>query len=169
MEAKTTVGPNYKWIALSNTTLVLLMASINSTIVLIALPAIFRSIRVNPLAPGETAYLLWVLLGYMVVTSTFLVSFGRISDMYGRVRMYNLGFLIFTAGSLLLYFLPGTGNRATLAIIVFRLVQAVGAGFLFANSAAILTDAFPPHHRGMALGLNQVAAIAGSLIGLILG
>jgi EmrB/QacA subfamily drug resistance transporter len=163
------LGPNYKWIALSNTTLGVLMATINSSIVLISLPAIFNGIGINPLAPGETNYFLWLLLGYMVVTATLLVTFGRISDMFGRVRLYNLGFAIFTAGSILLFITPGRGNTAALELIIFRLVQGVGGGFLFANSTAILTDAFPASQRGMAMGINQIAAILGSIIGLILG
>ena len=163
------VGPHYKWIVLTNTTLGALMATIDASIVLIALPAIFKGIGINPLAPGESSYFLWLLLGYMVVTTTLLVTFGRISDMFGRVRFYNLGFAIFTAGSTLLAFTPGTGNTGALELVIFRLIQGVGAGFLFANSAAILTDAFPLHQRGRALGINQIAAIAGSFIGLILG
>jgi MFS family permease len=163
------VGPHYKWIALTNTTLGVLMASIDTSIVLISLPAIFNGIRVNPLAPGETNYFLWILLGYMVVTATLLVTFGRISDMFGRVRFYNLGFAIFTVGSILLWLTPGTGNTGALELILFRLIQGAGAGFLFSNSAAILTDAFPANQRGLALGINQVAAILGSVIGLILG
>ena len=163
------VGPHYKWIALTNTTLGVLMASIDASIVLISLPAIFNGIHVNPLAPGETDYFLWILLGYMVVTATLLVTFGRISDMFGRVRFYNLGFAIFAVGSILLWLTPGTGNTGALELILFRLIQGVGAGFLFSNSAAILTDAFPPNQRGLALGINQVAAILGSVIGLILG
>ncbi len=163
------VGPHYKWIALTNTTLGVLMASIDASIVLISLPAIFNGIHVNPLAPGETDYFLWILLGYMVVTATLLVTFGRISDMFGRVRFYNLGFAIFTVGSILLWLTPGTGNTGALELILFRLIQGVGAGFLFSNSAAIITDAFPANQRGLALGINQVAAILGSVIGLILG
>ncbi len=167
--ARLPVGPHYKWIALTNTTLGVLMASIDASIVLISLPAIFNGIHVNPLAPGETDYFLWILLGYMVVTATLLVTFGRISDMFGRVRFYNLGFAIFTVGSILLWLTPGTGNTGALELILFRLIQGVGAGFLFSNSAAILTDAFPANQRGLALGINQVAAILGSVIGLILG
>lgn len=163
------VGPHYKWIALTNTTMGVLMASIDTSIVLISLPAIFNGIHVNPLAPGETDYFLWILLGYMVVTATLLVTFGRISDMFGRVRLYNMGFAIFSVGSVLLWLTPGTGNTGALELILFRLVQGVGAGFLFSNSAAILTDAFPANQRGLALGINQVAAILGSVIGLILG
>jgi MFS family permease len=169
MMAGMTVGPGYKWIALSNTTLGALMASVNASIILIALPAIFNGIHVNPLAPGETNYFLWILLGYMVVTATLLVTFGRISDIFGRVRLYNVGFAIFTAGSILLFLTPGTGNTAALELIIFRLVQGVGAGFLLANGTAILTDAFPVSQRGLALGINQIASIAGSFIGLILG
>ncbi|HVB75749.1 MAG TPA: MFS transporter [Ktedonobacteraceae bacterium] len=167
--AKRPIGPHYKWVALSNTTLGVLMASIDTSIVLISLPAIFNGIHVNPLAPGETGYFLWILLGYMVVTATLLVTFGRISDMFGRVRFYNMGFAIFTVGSILLWLTPGTGNTGALELILFRLVQGVGAGFLFSNSAAILTDAFPVNQRGLALGINQIAAIVGSVIGLILG
>ena len=145
------------------------MASIDISIVLISLPAIFNGIHINPLAPGETNYFLWILLGYMVVTTTLLVTFGRISDMFGRVRLYNLGFAIFSVGSILLWLTPGTGSTGALELILFRLIQGTGAGFLFANSAAILTDAFPTNQRGLALGINQVAAILGSVIGLILG
>jgi EmrB/QacA subfamily drug resistance transporter len=163
------IGPAYKWIALSNTTMGVLMASIDTSIVLISLPAIFNGIHVNPLAPGETGYFLWLLLGYMVVTATLLVTFGRISDMFGRVRLYNLGFLIFAIGSILLWLTPGTGNTGALELIVFRLIQGIGSGFLFANSTAIITDAFPSNQRGLAMGINQIAAILGSVIGLILG
>lgn len=157
----------YKWIVLSNTTLGTLMASIDSTIVLIALPAIFRGINVNPVT--SFPYLLWILFGYLIVTATLLVSFGRISDIFGRVRLYNLGFAIFAAGSILLYLTPNTGNLGALELIVFRIVQAVGAAFLFSNSAALITDAFPENERGKALGINQVSFLAGSFIGLVLG
>jgi EmrB/QacA subfamily drug resistance transporter len=163
------VGPAYKWIALSNTTMGVLMASIDTSIVLISLPAIFKGININPLAPGETNYFLWLLLGYMVVTATLLVTFGRISDMFGRVKLYNLGFLIFAIGSTLLWITPDTGNKGALELIIFRLIQGIGSGFLFANSAAIITDAFPSNQRGLAMGINQIAAILGSVIGLILG
>ncbi len=164
-----TVSGNYKWIALSNTTLGVLMASINSSIILISMPAIFTGIGINPLAPGETNYFLWMLLGYMVVTATLLVTFGRISDMLGRVKLYNLGFAVFTLGSILLFLTPGSGDTAALEMVIFRLIQGVGAGFLFANSTAIITDAFPARQRGMAMGINQMAAIIGSFVGLILG
>lgn len=157
----------YKWIVLSNTTLATLMASIDGTIVLIALPAIFRGIQLNPLT--SFPYLLWILFGYMIVTATLLVSFGRISDIYGRVRLYNMGFAIFALGSILLYLTPNTGSVGALELIFFRIIQAVGAAFIFSNSAAIITDAFPETERGKALGINQVAALAGSFIGLVLG
>jgi MFS family permease len=160
---------DYKWIALSNTTLGVIMAALNSSIVLISLPAIFRGLDVNPLDPAESGYLLWMLLGYMVITATLLVTLGRLSDMWGRVRLYNLGFVIFTAGSILLFLTPSSGNAGALEMIIFRLVQGVGGGFLIANSAAILTDAFPANERGMALGLNMVATLAGSLVGLLVG
>ena len=160
---------HYKWIALSNTTLGILMATINSSILLIALPDIFRGIELDPLAPGNTSYFLWILMGFMLVTSVLVVSLGRIGDMYGRVKMFNLGFAIFTIFSILLSVTWMTGSAAALWIIVMRLGQGVGGAFLFANSSAILTDAFPQDERGLALGINGVAAIGGSFIGLILG
>ena len=163
------VGPHYKWVALTNTTLGVLMATIDSSIVLISLPVIFKGININPLAPDEAGYFLWMLLGYMVVTATLLVTFGRISDMFGRVRFYNLGFLIFTVGSILLWLTPSTGDAGAIELISFRLIQGIGGGFLMSNSAAIITDAFPAHQRGFALGVNQIAAILGAVLGLILG
>ena len=163
------VGPHYKWIALINTTIGALMATIDASIVLIAFPAIFKGIGIDPLAPGEASYFLWLLLGYMVVTATLLVTFGRLSDMFGRVRLYNLGFLIFTIGSTLLALTPNTGNAGAIELILFRIIQGIGSGFLLSNGAAILTDAFPANERGRALGINQIAGIAGSFIGLIAG
>ncbi|MEM3516052.1 MAG: MFS transporter [Saccharolobus sp.] len=157
----------YKWIVLSNTTIGVLMSSINGTIVIISLPAIFRGIDINPFTSFQ--YLLWILMGYNVVTAALLVSFGRLSDIYGRVRLYNLGFLIFTIGSILLFLTPNKGSVGALELIIFRIIQGIGGAFLFANSAAIITDAFPYNERGKALGVNQIAALAGSLIGLILG
>jgi MFS family permease len=168
-EAAAQRGVHYKWIALSNTTLGILMATINSSILLIALPDIFRGIRLNPLAPGNTSYFLWILMGFMLVTSVLVVSLGRIGDMYGRVKMFNLGFAIFTVFSILLSVTWMTGTAAALWIILMRIGQGVGGAFLFANSSAILTDAFPQDQRGLALGINGVAAIGGSFIGLILG
>jgi MFS family permease len=162
-------GTHYKWIALSNTTIGILMATINSSILLIALPDIFRGIKLNPLAPENTSYFLWILMGFMLVTSVLVVSLGRIGDMYGRVRMFNLGFAIFTIFSILLSVTWMTGTSAALWIVLMRLGQGVGGAFLFANSSAIITDAFPQNERGLALGINGVAAIGGSFIGLILG
>ena len=157
----------YKWVALSNTTLGTLMASIDTTIVLIALPAIFRGININPFSSFQ--YMLWILFGYSIVTATLLVTFGRLSDMFGRVKLYNLGFLIFTIGSILLSITPSQGDAGAIELIIFRIVQGVGGAFLFANSAAIITDAFPSNERGKALGINQISFLAGSLIGLVLG
>lgn len=163
-------GPHYKWIALSNTTLGVLMATINQSILIIALPVIFNGLKVNPLAGGnQTGLLLWVLLGFNVATTVLLVLFGRLSDMFGRVRLYNLGFLIFTIGSVLASITWSKGTAGEVELIIFRIVQGIGGGFLFSNSAAILTDAFPANQRGLALGLNQVAAIGGGIIGLLVG
>ncbi len=163
------LGPHYKWIALSNTTLGVLMATINQSIVLIALPAVFKGIGLNPLAPGNTSYLLWMFMGFLVVTAVLVVSFGRLGDMFGRVRMYNMGFAVFTVASIFLTVTWMHGVAGALWLIGWRVVQGIGGAFLFANSTAILTDAFPANQRGTALGLNSIAAIAGSFIGLILG
>jgi MFS family permease len=154
---------------LSNTTLGMLMATIDTSIVLIALPDIFKGININPLEPGNTFYLLWMILGFMIVTSVLVVSLGRLGDMLGRVRMYNIGFVIYTFFSLMLSITWMQGTAAGIWLVVMRLFQGVGAAFLIANSTAILTDAFPENERGMAVGINQIAAIAGSFIGLILG
>ncbi|MDT4894227.1 MAG: hypothetical protein QOE97_3262 [Pseudonocardiales bacterium] len=161
--------PNYKWVALSNTTLGVLMATVNSSIVIISLPDIFRGIGLNPLQPGNISYLLWMLMGFLLVTAVLVVSLGRLGDMYGRVRIYNLGFVVFTVGSIALALDPLKGGSGALWLILWRVVQGVGAAMLFANSTAILTDAFPANRRGFALGINQVAAIGGSFIGLIVG
>lgn len=161
--------PHYKWIALSNTTLGILMATINGSIVLISLPAIFTGIKLNPLEPGNVSYLLWMLTGYILVTAVLVVSFGRLGDLYGRVKIYNLGFVVFTISAVLLVFDPLTGGQGALWLIGWRMVQAVGGAMLFANSTAILTDAFPVERRGFALGINQVAGIAGTFLGLIVG
>lgn len=157
----------YKWIALSNTTLGTLMASTNLTIVMISLPAIFNGIGINPLTSFD--YLLWVLFGYSIVTSVMLVTFGRISDIFGRVKLYNLGFAIFTAGSILLSITPNQGDLGALEIIIFRVIHGIGGAFLFSNSIAIITDSFPPNERGKAMGINQISFLAGSLVGLLLG
>ncbi len=159
----------YKWIALSNTTLGMLIATINSSIVLIALPDIFKGIAINPLDPANTGYLLWMIMGFLVVTAVLVVSFGRLGDMYGRARMYNLGFAIFTFSSIMLAVTWFDGDAAAMWLIGWRVVQGVGGAFLMANSSAILADAFPVTQRGMALGINGVAAIAGSFLGLVIG
>jgi MFS family permease len=161
--------PRYKWVALSNTTLGVLMATVNASIVIISLPAVFRGIHLDPLAPGNVGYLLWTLMGFLVVTAVLVVTLGRLGDMYGRVRIYNAGFVVFTVGSIALALDPLHGGAGALWLILWRVVQGIGASMLFANSAAILTDAFPVERRGMALGINQVAAIAGSFIGLVIG
>ncbi|HEY6031180.1 MAG TPA: MFS transporter, partial [Gaiellaceae bacterium] len=163
------MGLEYKWVALSNTTLGMLMATINASILLIALPDIFRGIGIDPLAPGNTSYLLWLILGFMVVMAVLLVSLGRLGDIYGRVRMFNLGFAVFTLFSILLSVTWLHGSAAAIWLIVMRVGQGVGGALLFANSSAILTDAFPANQRGLALGVNSIAAIAGSFVGLVLG
>jgi MFS family permease len=162
-------GVHYKWIALSNTTLGILMVTINQSILLISLPDLFRGIKLNPLVPSNTSYFLWVFMGFMLVTAVLVVSLGRVGDIYGRVRMYNLGFAVFTLFSILLSVTWLTGPAGALWIIIMRVFQGVGGAFLFANSTAILTDAFPPDERGKAMGINGIAAVAGSFLGLILG
>jgi MFS family permease len=168
-----TTGPapseGYKWTALFVSTLGMLMATIDGSIVLIAMPDIFRGIGINPLEPGNTFYLLWMILGFLVVTSVLVVTLGRLGDIYGRVRVYNLGFAVFTFFSLLLTITWTHGHAAGIWLITMRIFQAVGAAMLMANSAAILTDAFPANQRGLALGVNQAAAFSGSFIGLVLG
>ena len=161
--------PRYRWIALSNTTLSMTMATIDASIVIIAMPAIFRGIKLDPLAPGNVSYLLWMIIGYLLVTAVAVVTLGRLGDMYGRVRIYNLGFVVFTLASIALSLDPLTGSSGALWLIGFRLVQALGGAMLMSNSAAILTDAFPAGKRGMALGVNQIAGISGQFVGLLLG
>jgi MFS family permease len=161
--------PHYKWIALSNTTLGTLLATINASIVLISLPAIFKGIDLKPLDPGNVSYLLWMLMGYMLVTAVLVVTLGRLGDMYGRVKIYNAGFAIFTVTSVVLSLDPFTGSGGALWLIGWRVVQAIGGAMLMANSAAIITDAFPARQRGMALGVNIVSALAGSFVGLVAG
>jgi MFS family permease len=163
------VGPRYKWIALSNTTLGAFMAFLNQTIVLISLPVIFKGLNVDPVGTGQTSLLLWVLMSYNVASTISLATIGRISDTYGKVRFYNLGFVIFTIGSLLCALTPGTGDTGAYELIAFRFVQGIGGAFLMGNGAAILTDAFARNERGLALGLNQVIALAGSVVGLVGG
>jgi MFS family permease len=159
----------YKWIALSNTTLAMLLATIDASIMLIAMPAVFRGIRLDPLEPSNSFYLLWMILGFLVVSSVLVVSLGSLGDMYGRVRMYNLGFVIYTVASLILAVDPLHGRAGADWLILFRLFQGVGAAFLLANTGAILTDAFPANQRGLALGITNVVGISGTFIGLVLG
>jgi MFS family permease len=162
-------GIPYKWIALSNTTLGVLMVTINQSILLISLPDIFRGIKLNPLTASNTSYFLWVFMGFLLVTAVLVVSLGRVGDIYGRVKMYNLGFAVFTFFSILLSVTWLSGADGALWIIIMRVFQGVGGAFLFANSSAILTDAFPANERGKAMGINGMAAISGSFIGLVLG
>ncbi len=159
----------YKWVALFTITLGTLMVFINQSIVLIAMPDIFRGIGLNPLTPGNTGYLLWMLLGFMVVLAVLLVTLGRVGDIFGRVRVYNFGFAVFTVFSLLLTITWLDGSAGAWWLIGMRIGQGVGGAMLFANSSAIVTDAFPAHQRGLALGIYNVAAIAGGFIGLVLG
>jgi MFS family permease len=159
----------YKWVALSNTTLSMTMATIDASIVIIAMPAIFRGIHLNPLGPGNISYLLWMIMGYLLVQSVLVVTLGRLGDMYGRVKIYNLGFVVFTLASIALSLDPLTAGAGALWLIGWRVGQAFGGAMLMANSAAILTDAFPANQRGMALGINQIAGISGQFIGLLLG
>jgi EmrB/QacA subfamily drug resistance transporter len=159
----------YRWTVLSNTTLGVFMAALDSSIVLISLPAIFRGIHLDPLEPSNISYLLWMLMGYLVVTAVLVVTFGRLGDIYGRVKMYNAGFAVFTLASILLSLTPFAGASGALWLIGFRVVQGVGGALLMANSAAIITDAFPADRRGFAMGVNMIAMIAGSFVGLIVG
>src|SRR5579875_315525 len=164
-----THAPGYKWIALSNTTLGMLAAAMNSSILLISLPAVFRGIGLRALDPGNINYLLWAIIGYMIATAVLVVSFGRLGDQHGRARMYSLGFAIFTVAALALGLLPGRGDFAATYLIVVRVIQGIGGALIMANSTAILTDAFPPRERGFALGINVVAAIGGQFLGLVIG
>ncbi len=158
-----------KWIALSNTTIGQLMATINTSIIIVALPAIFDGIHLNPMSPQSFPYLLWLIMSYMIALSALLVSIGKLSDIFGRVRIFNLGFLIFTIGSILLYMAPGTGYTIALELIIFRIVQAIGGSFIMANTFAIITDNFSPRERGFAISINSVAAVSGVSIGIVLG
>jgi len=159
----------YAWIALANTTAAIFMASLDGSVVIIALPAIFKGINLDPLSAGNIAYLLWMIMGYRLVQAVLVVNLGKLGDMFGRVKMYNAGFVVFTVASVLLSFDPYQGTHAALWLIGWRFLQAVGGSMLMANSAAILTDAFPPERRGFALGTNQIAALAGMFIGLVAG
>src|SRR6202451_4519078 len=159
----------YAWIALANTTAAIFMASLDGSVVIIALPAIFRGIHLDPLAPGNISYLLWMIMGYRLVQAVLVVNLGKLGDMFGRVKMYNAGFVVFTIASVLLSFDPYQGTHGALWLIGWRVLQAVGGWMLMATSAAILTDGFPAERRGFALGTNQIAALAGMFIGLVAG
>jgi MFS family permease len=167
--AGTDHSDRYKWIALTNTTVGVMLATIDMSIILISMPAIFRGIHLDPLDPGNSFFLLWMLLGYAAVGSILLVSLGRLGDQFGRVRIYNLGFVIYTAASLILSLDPFQGKVGASWLLGFRLVQGLGGACLVANAAAILTDAFPVNQRGFALGINTLAAMTGSFIGLVIG
>ena len=160
---------NYKWVALSNTTVGVLLATIDASIMLIAMPDIFRGINLDPLNPANSFYLLWMILGFLIVSSVLVVGLGRLGDILGRVRIYNLGFVIYTGASLLLTIDWMTGRSGAIWLMVMRVLQGIGAACLIGNSAAILTDAFPSNQRGLALGINNVAGISGVFIGLVLG
>ena len=162
-------GDAYKWIALSNCTLGILLATLDASITLIAMPDIFKGIHLDPLVPSNSFYLLWMILGFLVVSSVLIVSLGRLGDMYGRVRIYNLGFVIYTIASLILSIDWLTGTGGALFLIIFRVVQGIGAACLLANAAAIITDAFPANQRGMALGINNIVGVSGTFVGLVLG
>src|ERR1700709_2761997 len=163
------MSDRYKWIALSNTTLAVLLATLDASITLIAMPDIFRGIHLDPLIPANSAYLLWMILGYLVVSSVLIVSLGRLGDIFGRVKIYNLGFVIYTVASLLLTIDWMTGRAGARYLIVFRIVQGIGGACLLANAAAIITDAFPANQRGMALGINNIVGVSGMFVGLVLG
>ncbi|MEW9528318.1 MFS transporter [Microbispora sp. NPDC049125] len=162
-------GDRYKWTALTNTTAAVFMSALDGSIVLIALPAIFHGVHLDPLAPGNIAYLLWMIMGYRLVQAVLVVTVGRLGDLYGRIRIYNSGFAVFTFASILLSLDPFDGGHGAMWLIAWRGVQAVGGSMLTANSAAILTDAFPKEQRGFALGINQVAGLGGMFIGLVAG
>jgi MFS family permease len=163
------VGPHYKWVVLSNTTVGVLLSSMTGTSLIIALPVIFRGIQLNPLVPANSSYLLWIMMGYMLVSAAIVVTVGRIGDIFGRVRMYNLGFAWFTLSAVLLSLVWSTGANGALELVILRMMQAVGGALLLANSAAIITDAFPSDQLGFALGINMVAAIVGSFLGIVVG
>jgi MFS family permease len=162
-------GDRYKWVVLTNTTAAVFMSALDGSIVIISLPAIFRGIHLDPLDATNIGFLLWMIMGYRLVQSSLVVTLGRLGDMFGRVRVYNAGFSVFTVASILLSFDPFSGEHAALWLIGWRVLQAIGGSMLTANSAAILTDAFPAERRGFALGFNQVAALAGQFIGLVAG
>jgi len=159
----------YKWIALSNTTIGMLMATVNATSILIAMPVIFRGININPLDPANFSYLLWLLMGYMVVSAVLVVTAGRLGDMFGRTRVYNIGFAVFTIAAVGLSLVWSQGAAGAIELIILRMVQAIGGAMVMASGAAIITDAFPSDQRGLALGINMIAGMAGSFLGILVG
>jgi MFS family permease len=163
------VSDRYRWVALTNTTASMFMATLDGSIVIIALPAIFRGIGLDPLAPGSIVYLLWMIMGYRLVQAVAVVSLGRLGDMYGRVKIYNAGFVVFTLASIMLSFDPFHAGAGAMWLIGWRFPQAIGGSMLMANSAAILTDAWPADKRGFALGTNQIAGLSGQFVGLVAG
>jgi MFS family permease len=166
---KPIVGPHYKWLVLSNTTIGVLLSSMAGTGMMLALPKIFRGIDLNPLASGSSSYLLWIMMGYVLVSAVVVVAVGRLGDIFGRVKMYNLGFAWFTVAAILLSCVWSTGSNGALELVLLRMFQAIGGALLMANSAAIITDAFPAEQLGFALGINMVAAIIGSFLGILVG
>ena len=166
---RTLDSDRYKWIALLNATLAVLLATLDGSITIIAMPDIFRGIHLDPLVPANSFYLLWMILGYLVVTSVLIVSLGRLGDMVGRVKIYRVGFIIYTVASLLLAIDWLQGSGGALYLIGLRIVQGIGGACLLANAAAIITDAFPANQRGMALGINNIVGVSGVFVGLVLG
>ena len=155
---KNHLSPSYKWIALGNTTLGTLIAALDANIIFIALPTIASEL-------GTSVFtMVWIIIGYSLVIASLLLNFGRLADIFGRVRLFTLGFIIFTFGSGLCS-ISQSGEQ----LVIFRIVQAIGAAFILSNSVAILTDSFPSNQRGKALGINQIAIVLGSILGLVLG
>jgi MFS family permease len=163
------IDEKYKWTALATTTMAMLVVTINASIVIISLPAVFRGLGLDPLSPGNISYLLWLLMGYLLVTAVLVVTFGRLGDLYGRAKLFNWGFGIFTIGSAACALVPSTGSAGAIELISLRVLQGIGGAMVMANSTALLTDAFPATQRGFALGINQVAALAGQFLGLVIG
>jgi len=156
-------------IALTVTTVGMLAALLNSSILIISLPDIFAGLGINPLGASSIGFLLWLLMGYLLATSVLVVTFGRLGDQYGRAKLFNLGFVIFTISSVACALVPNSGSAGAYELIGLRIVQGIGGAMITANSTAIITDAFPADRRGFALGVNQVAGLAGSFLGLIVG
>jgi EmrB/QacA subfamily drug resistance transporter len=149
---------HYKWWALSCTSLGMLLATLNSGTLIIALPDLERSLGTSLLG------LVWVILAYMIASTVLVLTAGRLSDQFGRKRAYVAGFLVFAVASL------GAGFSADgTQLILWRILQGIGAAFLFANSAALVTDAFPREQLGVAMGTNTMVAAVGLVLGPVLG